>query len=98
MFFSSPSLDLEITIFLTILVIILSLGIFIFSKKKLLSLFLASLLSNVIWFYGIDFNLSEIFNLKFIFYFSRFYWPVINLFLFVILIFTYAKNIKKNKK
>jgi hypothetical protein len=91
-------MDLKITIILTVFVIILSLIVFIFSKKKLFSLFLASLLSNVIWFYGIDFNLSEIFNLKFIFHFSRIYWPIINLFLFIILIFIYVKNIKKNKK
>jgi hypothetical protein len=100
MFFSSPSLDLEITIFLTVFVIVLSLVVFIFSKKKLFSLFLASLLLNFIFL--IQFKLGSlifrIYDILWLQKISIFLWPIINLFLFIILIFIYVKNIKKNKK
>jgi cell shape-determining protein MreD len=97
MFFSSPSMDLKITVFLTILVFLVSLVIFLFSKKKLLSFFVFSLLTNIVFLAQsiLGSLIFRIYNIIWIQKLSNLIWPMINIFLFIVLIFLY---VKKNKK
>ncbi len=98
MFWGSSSLDMKINLIATLIFFIVAILIYLFKKRILLSLFLFSLFSNFIWYYGLDFNLAEFYNLQSMLIFIRNYWPIINLILFIILIFQFLKNASSNKK
>jgi hypothetical protein len=94
MFWSSPSADLQISIFLTIVAFFIAIIFYLSRRKFLLSIFVFSLLSNLVFYFSIDYNLAKIYN---IFWFKdiiRSYWPILNIILLVILIF---QLLQKNK-
>jgi len=92
MFWSSPSADIQIIIFLLIISLIIAAVSYIFSKKILVGVFVMSLLSNVILYIGIDYNLMKIYNIPQLFQFTRNIFPYINLVLFVLLVLSFIKN------
>lgn len=93
MFFSSPSLDVKIIVVLLVISFLISLAVYFFSRIILLGVVIFSLLGNGIVYFGIDFNLANIYKLNSLFYFSRNIWPYINIALLVLLAFKYARNL-----
>lgn len=92
MFFSSPSMDLKITIFFLVVAFVVSLIAFLTAKRKLFAIVLFSVLANLVLFLAILTG-SEIFyvyGIAWLSYFSFFAWPVINIFL----IYRYIKTKK----
>jgi hypothetical protein len=95
MFIGSVQSDININIFLLIIVLIFS--IFIWRKKKnlLLGFFLFSTVSNLILYTGTSSLLFDVYNLKWLVKFTLWYWPWINLGLFVLLVSNYIINKRK---
>lgn len=98
MFFSSPSADLKIMMIFLIIALIISIFTYVFSRKILMSVFLFSILSNIVLFIGIDYNLAKIYRIIPIFEFTYKIWPYINLLLMFILVFNFIKNRNVNRK
>jgi hypothetical protein len=96
MFFSSSSADLKVIIFSLVIALVISLVIYIFKKRLFLSLFILSLLSNIIFYGNSGSELFDVYNMKWLVVFSLDIWPYINLALLIILIILYFKN--KNEK
>ena len=92
MFWSSPSADIQIIIFLLIVSLIIAVASYFFSKKILVGIFVMSSLSNVILYLGIDYNLAKIYNVQQLFQFARDIFPYINLALFILLVVNFVKN------
>lgn len=92
MFFSSPSADINIMMIFLTIALIVSIAVYFFSKKLFLSIFVMSLLSNVILYIGIDYNLAKIYDILGIFNFSRDIFPYINIVLFLFLIITVVRS------
>ncbi len=93
MFWSSPSADLEIIIFLLVLSLGVAIASYWFSKKILLAVFVMSVFSNTILYFGTDYNLSKMYDFVWLFKFSHDVWPYINIALLLLL----AVGIIKNK-
>jgi len=89
--------DLIVNIFLISIVLLFSIFILIKKKNIILGVFLFSLLSNFILFISSTSLIFDIYNLKWIIIFTLNYWPLINIFLFILLIINFIKN-KKNEK
>lgn len=90
--FSNPEIALQIIIFLLAVSFVISSLVFLISKKLFLSLVVMSVLSNAVWLFDI-FTGSEIYysyDIMFLFYFSLYIWPLINIFLVI-------KYLKKRK-
>lgn len=92
LFFSSPSIDLKITIFLLAVALIISLVVLAFSRKKILSLVVFSVLGNLALLLNIGSRMFVVYHFLWFGYFSLFIWPLLNIFLIVY----YAKS--KSKK
>jgi len=94
MFFSSIKNDILIDIFLLTVALIVS--VFLWRKKKniFVSIFSFSVLANFIFYTDINSTLYDVYNLKWIVKFTLWYWPYINIALFVILVINYIKNKK----
>lgn len=98
LFFSDPTVDLNVIIFFSAVALVISIGIYIFTKKLLLSITLLSILTNLIFFGNVDYRFAVFFKALWLFKFVRMYWPIINIILFAILIFNYFKNKNAEKK
>lgn len=98
MFWSSPSADIQMIIFLLVVSLFIALVTYIISRRILLSIFVMSVLSNVVLYLGIDYNLAEIYDISLLFKFVRDIFPYINIVLFfgIIAHFLWKKN--KTKK
>jgi hypothetical protein len=99
MFLESVKEDLRIMFFLVGLSFLISLVIFVVSKKKFLSLLLFSILANASIYSAVlvESAIFRIYDLYWLRDFSRFYWPIINLILLAILIINWSKNGKTKK-
>lgn len=97
MFFSSPSTDLIIIIWLLGFSLFVSLLVFIFSRKTLLSLFIFSVLANLIFYLDRRSELPTIYNVEWATPIAVKYWPILNLAFFIFLISkkSLAKKLKK---
>lgn len=98
MFWSSPSAGLEIFIFLMIASFVISLIIYLFSKKLLLSLFIFSVLGNMLTRAGIDYRIAMSYDIIWLWKSSFYIWPAINILLLFFLIFNSIKKRNKNEK
>lgn len=81
-------MDLKITIFLLIVAFVISLIVLVFSRRVFLSLVIFSMLGNLVLWMNI-FTGSEIFyvyDVRWIYYFSLFVWPLLNIFLIYYLV------------
>jgi len=92
MFWSSPSADMQIIIFLLVVSLAIASATYFFSKKILVSIFVMSVLSNVILYFGVDYNLAKIYNKLWLFEFSREIFLYINIVLFILLVVTSIKT------
>lgn len=97
MFFSSPSADLKIIIFCLVFAFVISLITYVVSKKILATVFMFSVLSNLVFYGNSGSRLVVIYNLNWVVSFALDYWPWINLLLFVLLIINFVKNKKCQK-
>jgi len=86
MFFSSPSADLTIIIWLLGFSLVVSLGTLLFFRRWLFSLFIFSVLANLVFYFDSGSELFAIYNLKWIVTISIKYWPIINIIFFIFLI------------
>jgi hypothetical protein len=99
MFFSSPSRDMNIIIFLVVIALGISLLAYLRSKKLFFGFIIFSILSNAIFWVTINYRLAIYYHITWLLSFSKNIWPIINLVLLIILIFNLLKNAKsKNKK
>lgn len=100
MFFSSPSADLKVIIFLLLISLVISVVTYLLSKKILASIFLMSVLSNVVFYLNERSEFFYHYNLKKIIFFIENVWFSINLLFLIILVFNYFKHknvgVKKN--
>jgi len=88
MFFGSPSMDLKLTIFLLGMALVASLVVFIFSRRKIFSLLLFSILANTVFLGGVitKSDMFDFYNMVWLLYFSFFIWPILNIAFIVYLI------------
>jgi hypothetical protein len=98
MFWSSPSRTIDILSFLTILIVIFSLLLFLKTKKGLLSIIIFSVFSNVVFYFSSGSRIFAIYNLKWFVFFIINLWPWINVLLLLLLVFKYARNKKRNEE
>lgn len=96
MFWSSPSRDLNVIIFLIIIALIISIFVYFKTKKKFISLVIFSVLGNLIFWDNSGSRLLNIPNLKWVVKFTLWYWPWINAGLLVVLAVNYFRNRGKN--
>ena len=92
MFFSSPSADLRIMIYLLVFVLVLSIVVYFMTKKVLAAVFLMSVLSNLVLFLNAGSEIFDIYKIKWVVVFTLDIWPYVNLFLLIMLISIYLKN------
>jgi hypothetical protein len=86
MFWSNPSLDLKITLFLMAFVFFVSLLVLAKKKKWLPAVLTFSLLGNLICFMSM--GVFTYYGASFISYFTFYIWPIIN----ILLIIYYAQK------
>jgi len=98
MFFSSPSADLNVIIFLICISLIISVGVYFMTKKILPAVFLMSVLSNFVLFLNSGSRLFGMYNIKWLVVFTLDFWPYINILLLAIIIFNYFKNRNEKNK
>jgi len=98
MFWSDPILDLKITVFLLVMVLIITGLIFAVTKKIFASLLGMSILSNLIFYLNADSRLFDIYNLKWIVVFTLNIWPYINILLAIALVSFYSYEHYKAEK
>ncbi len=91
--FSTPDLDLQISLFLLAASFIIALIVWAISRKWFLALIVFSMLGNLSFLVNIGSMMFDSYNIQWLGYFSLFIWPIIN----VALIIKYLK-IRKNEK
>lgn len=99
MFSGTTNEDLQIMIGMIIVSFVISLVVLFFTKKKILSFLIFSILANLS-VYATFLTGSFVFrvhNLYWLRDFSTTIWPLINLFLLIILIINFIKNVKDKK-
>ena len=98
MFFSSPSADLRIMIFLLIIALAISAATYFFSKKMLLSVVIFSVLGNIIIYGNMNYNYAKIYNLMWLFRFSRYILPYLNIALISLLVYKFLQKNESKKR
>ncbi len=98
MFWSSPSADIQIIIFLLILSLGIAMATYFFSRKILLSIFVMSLLSNIVLYLNSGSRAFGVYDLKSIVIFTLDYWPYINLILFFVITVQFFRKTYTLKK
>lgn len=83
MFWSSPSLDIKISLGLLLLSVIISLIILAISKKRFLSVAILSVLGNFSFLINIYSRMFITYNLEWLQIFSLLVWPIFNIYLIV---------------
>ena len=100
MFFSSPSADLRVIVFLLMVAFVISVVTYLFCKKIMPSIFMMSILSNLAFYLNERSEFFYHYNLKMSIFIIEKVWVFINIVLFIIIVFNYFKNrnvkIKKN--
>ncbi len=92
MFWSSPSADIQVIIFLLIVSLVIAGASYVFSKKILVGVFVMSLLSNVVFYLNSGSRIFDIHDIKYIVSFTLHIWPYINLTLLILLALSFIKN------
>ncbi|MEI7891288.1 MAG: hypothetical protein WCI36_04980 [bacterium] len=100
MFFSSPSADLKVIIFLLFVAVVISVVAYFVSKKPLVGVLTMSLLGNLIFFLDSGSEIFDIYNLKWIVVFTLDFWPYLNILLLLVIVYKYFRhrNEKDTKK
>lgn len=97
MFWSSPSRDLNFVIITLAITLIISLIIYWKSRKILLSIFVLSLIGNLIIYDNVNLRFAISYNMVWLFKFTRNIWLYANAVLAILLVFSVFKN-KYTKK
>jgi hypothetical protein len=99
MILGGPSSDFKLTLFLILVSFIISFVVYVLSKKKLLSFFIFSALLNSLFITQSNLRslIFKVYDLMWLKDFSLHYWPIINLILFIILIYLFLKNVFKKR-
>ncbi len=92
MFFSSPSADIQMIFFLLAVSLVIAVVSQLLFKKILVSVLVMSVLSNIILYVGIDYNLAKMYDILWFFTFVREIFPFLNLFLLVFIVIFYLKT------
>ena len=92
MFWSSPSADLKIVIWLSFFAFAVSVGIYVFGKKALPSIIALSILENIIFYLNSGSRMFSVYKINWVVVFALDFWPYINIALMVILIINFIKN------
>lgn len=92
MFWSSPSADIQIIIFLLIISLVIAAASYFFSKKILVGIFVMSLLSNVILYGNLTYRIANSYDILWFFKFVRDIFPYINFALFIFLVVIFVRN------
>ncbi|OGI28607.1 MAG: hypothetical protein A2288_00135 [Candidatus Moranbacteria bacterium RIFOXYA12_FULL_44_15] len=90
-YLACPS-SISIIAFLLTLLGIASIIIFWKTKKIFISIFIFSFLSNIILYEIINYRFTVLYGGVWIFKFTRYIWPWLNLLLFILLIINFLKN------
>ena len=99
MFFSNPEMDLNFLIFFSLLALVISVAVCIFTEKKLLSVITLSVLLNFVFYGNTDYRFLAFYDILWLFKFILYYWPIINILLISVLIIGYIRNKSaKNKQ
>lgn len=88
LFFGSSTIDLKITIFLLVISLLISLAVWLYSKKIVVAFLILSVLSNASFLVNIGSEMFDFYNIVWFLYFSVLIWPIIN----IILIIYYLKS------
>lgn len=89
MFWSSPSADMEIMLFLLVVSLAIAIAVYFFSKKLLWSIFAFSVLSNFAVYLNSGSRMFDIYDIKYIVSFTLHIWPYINMALFIVVVVTF---------
>jgi len=91
--------DIETTMYLIGIIVIISIVTGVLSKKIFLPFVILSVLSNIIFLLAVFSHslLFRIYNIELFSYFSVFIWPIVNIVLIIILTVKYLKSKKKNE-
>jgi len=92
MFFSSPSADINLMVALLIVALIISIVTYIFSRKLLVSVFVFSVLSNVVLYGNLTYRIATSYDILWLFKFVRNIFPYINLIFFAVVAITFLKK------
>ena len=92
MFIGSIESDININIFLLVVALIVSIIVWRKKENLFLGVFLFSVISNLILYTGASSLLFDVYNLKWLVKFTLWYWPWINLGLFIWLLVNYIRN------
>ena len=92
MFFSSPSADIQVIFFLLAVSLIVAVATHLLFKKILVSIFVMSLLGNLILYGNLTHRIAISYDILWLFTFSRNIFPFLNLFLLVFIVILYLKN------
>ena len=96
MFWSSPSADMQVIIFLLAVSLVIGVAVYFFSKKLLWSVFTISVLSNVILYGNLTHRNATAYDVLWLFYFVRDIFPYINIaFLILIVVIIFRKKYAK---
>jgi hypothetical protein len=91
MFWSSPSADLELMVYLLTGAFLIALGVYIFSKKIFVALFILSLLTNYVIYESISYRFAVYYDVMWLFKFTINVWPVFNFLWLAFLICNFLK-------
>jgi len=94
LFWSDPSMAIKIIIVMLAVSVAISFGVYLKTKKKILTIFSFSLISFLSVYLNVDSRFFDIYNLKWIVKFTLYYWPIINGALLAWLIWDYYRNKK----
>ena len=97
MFWSSPSGDLEVSLFLTAITLLVTVLVYWKYKKVLLSVTVFSILEYFIFLGTVNHRFAAYYGVDSLVYFIRNIWPVINVLLVAILVGYYIVRRRKNK-
>ena len=86
MFWSSPSADMEIMLFLLVVSLVIAVVIYFFSKKLPWSILAFSVLSNFVVYLNSGSRMFDIYDIKYIVSFTLYIWPYINVALFAVVV------------
>jgi hypothetical protein len=92
MFFSSPSLDLQLSLLLLGVSFFVSVVIYIFKRNLILSLIWFSILGNLSFLVNLGSRMYSFYKIEWFAYFVFIFWPLLNLFLIIFYAYGFFKK------
>ena len=92
MFFSSPSLDLQISLTLLGISLVISIFIYIFKRKLKVTFICLSILANLSFLVNLGSRMYSFYRVEWFVYFVFIFWPLINFFLIIVYVYKFKKK------